>query len=108
MGADYFRSQEIDIVYAAPASGLPSSQHDQHPGRLYDWVRTQVPANADAVLTGGNGFRAVGAIEALEEHLDRPVLTANQVSFWNALRAAGVRSPLTRYGRIFAEPLLVA
>lgn len=105
MGADYFRSQQIEIVYAAPATGLPSSQHDQHPGRLHEWVRAQVLANADAVLIGGNGFRAVGAIKALEEDLGCPVLTANQVTFWNALRVTGVRPPVTHYGRIFAEPL---
>jgi maleate isomerase len=107
MGAKYFRSQEIEIVYSAPAAALPSSQHDQHPGRLYEFVREQVPANAEAVLTGGNGFRAVGAIEALEEDLGRPVLTANQVTFWNALRAAGVHAPVEHYGRIFAEPVPV-
>ena len=105
LGADYFRSRQIEVVYAAPATGLPSRQHDQNPEQLYDWVRTQIPANAEAVLTGGNGFRAVGVIEALEEHLGRPVLTANQVTFWNALRSAGVRPPVTHYGRIFAEPL---
>ena len=105
MGADYFRSQQIDVVYAAPATGLPSSQHDQHPGRLYEWVRANVPANAEAVLTGGNGFRSVGAIKALEEDLGRPVLTANSVTFWNALRSAGVRAAVTHYGRIFAEEL---
>ncbi len=105
LGSAYFRSQQIEVVYASPATGLPSRQMDQHPGRLYEWVRTQVPANAEAVLTGGNGFRAVGAIEALEEDLGRPVLTANQVTFWNALRAAGVRAPVAHYGRIFAEPL---
>lgn len=105
MGADHFRSEQIEIVYAAPATGLPSSQHDQHPGRLHEWVRAQVPTNADAVLFGGNGFRAVGAIEALEEDLGCPVLTANHVTFWNALRATGVRPPVTHYGRIFAEPL---
>ncbi len=44
-------------------------------------------------------------MEALEEDLGRPILTANQVTFWNALRYAGVRAPVTRYGRIFAEPL---
>jgi maleate isomerase len=66
-----------------------------------------MPGNADAVLIGGNGFRAVGAIEALEEDLGRPVLTANQVAFWNALRYAGVRMPVTHYGRLFAEPLPV-
>ena len=100
MGADYFRSQQIEVVYAAPATGLPSSQHDQDPGRLYDWVRAQVPTNAEAVLTGGNGFRAVGGIEALEEDLGCPVLTANQDTFWNALRAAGVQPPVSHYGRI--------
>ena len=46
-----------------------------------------------AVLFSGNGFRAIGAIAALEEDLDRPVLTANQVAFWYALRQAGVRAP---------------
>jgi maleate isomerase len=104
MGAEYFRSQQLEIVYAAPAE-LPSGQHDQHPGRLYEWVRTQVPAGAEAVLTGGNGFRAVGVIEALEEDLGRPVLTANQVAFWNALRYAGLRASVAHYGRIFVEPL---
>ena len=105
MGAEYFRGQQIDVVYAAPAATLPNSQHDQHPGQLYEWIRAQVPPNAEAVLTGGNGFRAVGAIEALEQDLGRPVLTANSVTFWNALRAAGVFAPVAHYGRIFAAPL---
>jgi len=105
MGAEYFRGQQIDVVYAVPAATLPNSQHDQHPGQLYEWIRAQVPPNAEAVLTGGNGFRAVGAIEALEQDLGRPVLTANSVTFWNALRAAGVFAPVAHYGRIFAAPL---
>jgi hypothetical protein len=35
------------------------------------------------------GFRAVGIVEALEENLDRPFLTANQVAFWQALALSG-------------------
>lgn len=105
MGAEYFRSQRIEVVYAAPAASLPNSQHDQHPGRVYEWLRSNVPASAEAILTGGNGFRAVGIIKALEEDLGRPVLTANSVTFWNALRMAGVQAPVAHYGRIFAEPL---
>jgi maleate isomerase len=84
---------------------LRRSHCDQHPGRLREWVRTQVPSNADAVLTGGNGFRVVGAIESLEQDLQRPVLTANSVTFWNALRARSVSAPVTHYGRLFAGPL---
>ena len=49
----------------------------------------------------GNGFRAIGVIETLEEDLGRPVLTANQVAFWYALREAGVRAPVKGYGRLF-------
>lgn len=43
-----------------------------------------------ACSSGGNGLRAVGVIEVLEEDLGIPVLTANQVTMWSALRAAGV------------------
>ncbi len=64
-------------------------------------MRSQVPATAEAVLFSGNGFRAIGVIAALEEDLGRPVLTANQVAFWYALRQAGVRASANGYGRVF-------
>ena len=50
---------------------------------------------------GGNGFRTIGAIAALEEDLGIPVLTGNQVAFWYALRQAGVREPVNGHGRVF-------
>ena len=68
---------------------------------LYDWVRTHVPANAEGVFVGGNGFRAIGVIKALEDTLGCPVLTANEVAFWCALRLSGARAPVINYGRIF-------
>jgi maleate isomerase len=65
-------------------------------------VCTHTPADADAVVVGGNGFRAVGAIAALEHTLERPVLTANQALLWAALNAAGADpSAIFGYGRIF-------
>jgi maleate isomerase len=60
-----------------------------------------VPAQAEAILFSGNGIRTIGVIAALEEDLDRPVLTANQVAFWYALRQAGVHAPVNGYGRLF-------
>jgi maleate cis-trans isomerase len=42
-----------------------------------------VLATAEAVFFGGNGFRAIGMIAALEQALGRPVLTGNQVVFKN-------------------------
>jgi maleate isomerase len=104
MGAEYFRSQGLAVVHHAPA-GLPSDQRAVHPGHLYEWARAHVPTEAEAVFIGGNGFRAVGVIQALEEDLGVPVLTANQVLCWHLLRLAGTRAPVVGYGRLFAQPL---
>jgi maleate isomerase len=60
-----------------------------------------VPKSAEAIFIGGNGFRAIAVINALEETLDRPVLSANQAAFWCALRLSGARAPVSNYGRIF-------
>lgn len=101
LGRAYYEDAGFDVVSAAPAA-LPSDQRAITPEALYAWVLEQKPDRADVIVIGGNGFRAVGVIAALEEALDRPVLTANQVLFWAALRAAGADpSQVTAYGRIF-------
>ncbi|WP_406366518.1 maleate cis-trans isomerase [Streptomyces sp. NBC_01546] len=104
LGRAYYRDAGFEVPYAAPC-GLPSGQALIRPDALHDWVAPRVPDEAEAVVVGGNGFRAVGAIEALETTLDRPVLTANQVLLWSALRAAGAPTAgITRYGRLFVNP----
>ena len=102
LGAEYFRSQSFEVVHHGPAP-LRGDFGEVHPAQIYDWVRRAVPASADAVFIGGNGLRAVGAIGALEEDLGRPVLSANQVALWHALRLAGGRAPVGGYGRLFAH-----
>ena len=69
--------------------------------QLYAFARTEVPATAEAVFFGGNGFRAIGMIAAIEEELGRPVLTGNQLAFCYALRQAGVDAPVNGYGQVF-------
>ncbi len=102
LGVDYFRGAGFDIAHAAPAA-LPSEQLSINPGQLFEWARDHVPPEADAVYIGGNGLRAVGVIQALEEDLQIPVLTANQTLFWHLLHLAGTRVPITGYGRLFAR-----
>lgn len=99
---DYFRTQGFEVPVCArmtpvgPFTEVP-------PAELYKWVTTNVPRQADAVFIGGNGLRAVGAIQALEESLGKPVLTANQVLLWKALRLVGTTSMPTQYGRVFTR-----
>ncbi|GAA0303128.1 hypothetical protein GCM10010302_47050 [Streptomyces polychromogenes] len=103
LGRGYYEEAGFEVPYAAPC-GLPGGQAQVSPQGLHDWVAGRVGDAAEAVVIGGNGFRAVGAIEALEATLGRPVLTANQVLLWSALRAAGAGTDgVEGYGRLFTE-----
>ena len=102
LGARYFSSQGVEVVYHAPC-GLPSNQRSINPPELYDWIRRHTPDAAQGVFVGGNGFRSVGVIAALEEDLGRPVLTANQVLLWGMLQAIGSRVSPQGYGQLFTQ-----
>jgi maleate isomerase len=100
LGAEYFSSQGFEVVFHAPC-GLPSNQRNISPLELYDWIRAHAPDSAQAVFVGGNGFRSVGVIAALEEELGRPVVTANQVLLWGMLQAIRSRVVPLGYGQLF-------
>jgi maleate isomerase len=103
-GAAYFQRHGFDVAYHASAR-LRSDFGEVSPEQIYDWARGHVPASTDALVIAGNGMRAIGAIEALEQTLGVPVLSANQVAFWHALRLVGLHAPLRHYGCIFAASL---
>jgi maleate isomerase len=103
LGRSYYESAGFDVVHAASCE-LPSDQREITPSALCDWVCAHMPPDADAVAIGGNGFRAVGAIAALEAQLGRPVVTANQALLWAALRAAGADThTVNDYGQLFSR-----
>jgi maleate isomerase len=100
LGHDYYENAGFDVILAAPC-GLPSDQTTITPTTLHAWIIEHTPRDTDAIVIGGNGFRAVGTIAALEFDLDRPALTANQVLLWASLRAANTDIRPADYGRIF-------
>ena len=102
LGAAYFRETGFDIVSSASAE-LSEDPACIEAAAVYDWTSRHVPDAAEAVFIGGNGFRAAGAIGALEAALDRPVLTSNQVLLWHLLDEAAVAFEVTGYGRLFSH-----
>jgi maleate isomerase len=101
LGRRYYESAGFEVVCSMPCA-LTGAQAAITPTDLHAFITEHVPIAADAIVIGGNGFRSVGVIEALEEDLGRPVLTANQALLWAALRAAGADTTLvTNYGRLF-------
>jgi len=105
LGADYFRNSGISVEYAASATDLASDQLSVRPENLYEWVQSHIPKTTEAIFLGGGGLRAIGIIEALEKALALPLLTANQVVFWQALRLAGIEEPIVGYGQVFEYQL---
>jgi maleate isomerase len=108
-GAAYFQERGFEIAHVShlmPPMEVPhpNTGSAASPSQIYEWVRSHVPSSAQAVFIGGNALRAIGVIAALEDDLRRPVLTANQVSLWYALRIAGAQVAVEGYGQLFKLP----
>jgi maleate isomerase len=102
LGAAYFRGQDFDVVSSA------SAELSQEPDRIGSadviaWTAHHVGDDAEGVFIGGNGFRAVAAIEPLEASIGRPVLTSNQVLLWNLLARVGASFKVSGFGQLFAH-----
>ena len=109
-GAAYFQERGFEVVHVShlmPPIEVPHPNTGSvaSPADIYEWVRRHVPSSAQAVFIGGNALRAIGVIAALEDDLRRPVLTANQVSLWYALRVGGAEVSVDNYGQLFKLPL---
>jgi maleate cis-trans isomerase len=78
--------------------------HDRVAG-AWSYTTSAVAALLTTPLIGGNRFRAIGTTQRLEEDLGRPIPTANQLTFWQALRLVGVRAPVVGYGQLLSREL---
>jgi maleate isomerase len=102
LGVAYFQREGFDVVSSA-AADLSRDSDRIDAAAVYEWTSRNVSGEGDAVFIGGNGFRAAGAVEALEASLDCHVLTSNQVLLWSALAQAGAVAEVSGYGTIFAH-----
>lgn len=56
--------------------------------------------DADALFISCTAIRAVDVVKRIEQALGKPVVSANQAMFWQALRASGYQEPVSSYGRL--------
>lgn len=103
LGRAYFRANGFDVVSARPIRPARNSMSELRAEEVYHWIVANTPPQAEAVVQGGGGLRIIGAIEALEESLGRPVITANQATFWKGLKITGARATISGYGRLLAS-----
>lgn len=55
---------------------------------------------ADALFISCTAIRAVDVVDSIEQAVGKPVVTANQALFWQALWFAGYESPIEGFGRL--------
>lgn len=103
LGATYFRSQGFEVVDANLAD-LPNNPDQIRPAMVVEWVSQHLSNRAEAVVLGGNGFRATGAVQELEDRYGRLVLEANQVLLWSVFRKRGVSVEIHGFGGLFEHP----
>lgn len=71
-----------------------------------EWCRQvlkQGNFDADAYFISCCTIRATPIISQLEEKLDRPVITSNQVMAWHALRLLRIEDKIKNYGKLFSN-----
>ena len=73
------------------------------PGDLYRFAMDHRAADADAYFISCTAVRSTEVIEALEKDLQRPVLTSNQATVWNALRSGGIKDTISGYGTLLSQ-----
>jgi maleate isomerase len=92
----------FDVVGMAPEN--VRNIYDETPERAYIVGRQADRPEAEAVFLSGTGMPTLAMLQALEDDLGKPVISASSAMMWNALRIAGISSPRPGYGRLLADP----
>lgn len=74
---------------------------EQRPETAYRQARALDAADADGVFISCTNYRTFEIIEDLEADLGKPVVTSNQATLWNALRAMDVDYSGVELGELF-------
>uniref|UniRef100_UPI003CC5397B maleate cis-trans isomerase family protein n=1 Tax=Streptomyces carpinensis TaxID=66369 RepID=UPI003CC5397B len=105
---DFLRAGQVEVTSAHSAGTTTAAE-------VAAWGEAEVLAlarqakagDADAVLLPDTALHTVSHIPALEQELGTPVLTANQVTVWEALRLTDRRVNAPGLGALFTrEPIV--
>ncbi|NEY31616.1 decarboxylase [Streptomyces sp. PRKS01-65] len=100
--AGFLRADGIEVVAAHSARGGTGDEAE-----VRSLARSADRPEAEAVLLPDTALRTAAHVPALEKELGKPVLTASQVTVWEALRLADRRVNAPELGALFTrEPVV--
>jgi arylmalonate decarboxylase len=98
---EFLEANEFEVTGLAALhteSAYANARHSHQ--TIYELARRADSAGAEGIFIPCTNLPASGVVEPLEIDLGKPVVSANQATFWQALRAAGIRQPLPGLGRL--------
>jgi maleate isomerase len=98
-GKRHLELHGIDVVSHGHLANVRNI-YEENAERAYAIARQVDHADAQAIFLSGVGMPTLGAIQALEDDLGKPVLSAASAMMWNALRVAGVHHSRPGYGKL--------
>lgn len=101
-GKAHLQAHGFEVVNHGRLQGV-TDIYDETPERAYQLGRSVDKPGAQAVFLSGTGMPTISILEALEQDLGKPVLSAASAMMWRALRLAGVHQSISGYGRLLAS-----
>jgi maleate cis-trans isomerase len=102
--ADFLRADGIEVVGVHSAGGVPVAGGE---AEVLSLARRADRPEAEAVLLPDTALSTAAHVTTLEKELGKPVLTASQVTVWEALRLADRRVNAPELGSLFnREPVV--
>lgn len=78
--------------------------YDETPERAYGLGKKIDTPDSQAIFLTGVGMPTLDMLQRLENDLGKPVISSSSAMMWNALRTAGVKTPIEGYGRLLSLP----
>lgn len=97
----FFTDSGFDVVnlenlrLSGVAIGAVSDQ------QVYELGERANTSGADGLFISCTAFPTIGILDALEQDLGKPVVSANQATMWHALRIAGISASMEGLGRLY-------
>ncbi|HLR34142.1 MAG TPA: hypothetical protein VK071_02305 [Tissierellales bacterium] len=70
---------------------------------VYKLAKRVDTVDAEAVVILCTGIRSIAILEYLEKDLGKPVISANQATFWYSLRVSGIEEKIKSYGSLLEK-----
>ena len=99
---DFLKVGGIETLHLGCLGHLTAGEVGEVGGdEVVEFVRANDHDDAEAVLVPDTALHTVTVLDRLDAAIGKPVLTANQVSMWEALRLGGALTWQSGFGQLF-------